>query len=901
MSILGNLIGNAPGRSVKRLLPLVEEINRQEPELQALTKEALRGRTAEFKTRLETGGDSLDDLLSQAFAVVREASRRTIGLRHFDVQLMGGMVLHRGKIAEMKTGEGKTLVATLPIYLNALEGQGVHLVTVNDYLARRDVQWMGPIYHLLGLSVAALGHDTSSLYDPEVQTEDPATNRLRSVSRREAYQADITYGTNHEFGFDYLRDNMAVELSHTVQRGLHYAIVDEVDYILIDEARTPLIISGPAQESTQTYATMARLVPRLQIEADFTLDEKHRTVSLTDDGISKMERWLNVDNLFDTENFVLSHHIENALRALVLFRKDREYVVRDGQVTIVDEFTGRMMPGRRYSDGLHQAIEAKERLTVQQESITYATVTLQNYFRMYQKLAGMTGTAVTEAEEFQAIYRLEPVVIPTHRPLTREDHPDFVYKTEAAKWRAAVQEIQERHDASQPILVGTTSIQSSERLSELLKRRGISHQVLNAKQHDREAAIVAQAGRLGAVTVATNMAGRGTDIILGGNPEILLTEEIQRQGHPVTEAPLELVERLREQVIARWQEEHNQVVAAGGLHVLGTEKHEARRIDNQLRGRSGRQGDPGSSRFYVGLDDDLMRRFAGERIKGLMDFAGMGEDQPFESAMVTRVLGSAQSKVEGQNFEIRKHLVEYDDVINRHREIIYGDRRRILEGADLKPQILSIIEGELRSIAGTYLSARDPDDWDGEGFTREVQSLIPLPPELQSEALEGLTREGVEEELLAHVHQLYQQREQAMGAEEMRMLERLVMLRAMDSHWVLHLTSMENLRQGIGLYAYGQRDPLVTYRTQSHQKFQEVQTAIQHDVAVSICRMTDDEDGRRRRQTRPGAGPKPMAPVGPGRQALGVGAGSGSRKVGRNDPCPCGSGKKYKRCHGAAT
>jgi preprotein translocase subunit SecA len=897
MSILNNLFGGTKGPSMRRLKPLVDVINQLEPDIQPLSGEALREKTSGFRSRLINGLATLDDLLPEAFAVVREASRRTIGLRHFDVQLMGGIVLHRGKIAEMKTGEGKTLVATLPVYLNALEEQGVHLVTVNDYLARRDVQWMGPIYHSLGLSVAALGHEISSVYDPDVQTGNPSTDGLRKVSRKEAYQADITYGTNHEFGFDYLRDNMAISLSDTVQRGLHYGIVDEVDYILIDEARTPLIISGPAQESTQTYATMARLVPRLQLSEDFTLDEKHRTVSLTDDGINKMEHWLNVGNLFDTENFILTHHIENALRALVLFRKDHEYVVRDRQVIIVDEFTGRMMPGRRYSDGLHQAIEAKEGLKVQQESITYAAVTLQNYFRMYQKLSGMTGTAATEAEEFQAIYGLEPVVIPTHRPLSREDHADFVYKSEAAKWRAAVEEIHERHTASQPILVGTTSIESSERLSELLKRRGIPCQILNAKQHDREAAVVAQAGRLGAVTVATNMAGRGTDIILGGNLEILLAEELRRRGHSITEAPLELIEGLRQEVAARWQEEHDQVIAAGGLHVLGTEKHEARRIDNQLRGRSGRQGDPGSSRFYVGLDDDLLRRFAGERIKGLMEFAGMGEDQPFESKMVSRVLGSAQSKVEGQNFEIRKHLVEYDDVINLHREIIYGDRRRILEGVDLKSQILSIIEGELRYYVSTYLSARDPENWDLDGFSREVGGLVRLPEDFADQSLEDMRREEIETDLLARAQQLYERCEEAVGPLEMRALERLIMLRAIDSHWVLHLTSMENLRQGVGLYAYGQRDPLVTYRTQGHQKFQEMQSAIQRDVAVGICRMSgvngstvSSTTPRRHNSIINGSGPITIRTQE-----------AGSRKVGRNDTCPCGSGKKYKRCHGAST
>ncbi|GBD11561.1 Protein translocase subunit SecA [bacterium HR23] len=907
--ILGGLVklfGDPHQRAVKALLHLVERINALEPSFQALSDSALRAKGEEFRGRVASG-ESLDALLPEVFAAVRESARRTIGLRHFDVQIIGGIVLHQGKIAEMKTGEGKTLVATLAASLNALTGKGVHVVTVNDYLARRDTQWMGPVYHALGLTVGCLQHEASYIYDPTYSTDNPSLRHLRPVHRREAYQADITYGTNHEFGFDYLRDNMAVDLSQVVQRGLHYAIVDEVDYILIDEARTPLIISGPAQESTQLYYQMARLVPRLKMGEDYTIDEKHRTVSLTEAGITKMERWLNVGNLYEPGNYALTHYIENALRALVFYKRDRDYVVKDGQVVIVDEFTGRLMEGRRWADGLHQAVEAKEGLKVQQETITYATITLQNYFRMYEKLAGMTGTAATEAEEFYKIYKLDVVVIPTHKPMIRQDLPDLVFKTEKAKWEAVVQEIEDLYRKGRPVLVGTTSIENSEKLSAMLQRRGIPHQVLNAKHHEREAQIVAQAGRIGAVTVATNMAGRGTDIILGGNPDGLLAEALRKQGFTLDNAPPDVRERTRAEVLARWKEEHEKVVALGGLHVIGTEKHEARRIDNQLRGRAGRQGDPGSSRFYVSLEDDLLRRFGGERIKTIMNWAGIPENQPIESKMVSKAIENAQIKVEAYNFEIRKYLVEYDDVVNKHRDVIYSERRKILSGADLKANVLAMVEQEIREVCALYLPGKDPEHWNLEALERELRAIFPLPPDLQKDALANMSREEIEGRIWEYAQRLYEAREQAIGPEPMRLLERLVLLRTIDTHWVEHLTAMENLRQGIGLYAYGQRDPLVAFKTEGHQMFQSLLARIRRSVARSIYHYTitlerQPAPGRVPSPSRPNPAqrvqPSPMARVAGNRPREPVAVG---QKIGRNDPCPCGSGKKYKKCHGANT
>ncbi|MBI2164837.1 MAG: preprotein translocase subunit SecA [Chloroflexi bacterium] len=893
LKTLTSLFTDSNDKALKRFRPFVEHGNELEPQAERLSDEELRATRETFRRRLEEG-EGLDDILPDVFARVREAARRGIGQRHFDVQLLGGIALHQGKIAEMKTGEGKTLVATLAASLNAVTGKGVHIVTVNDYLAKRDTVWMGPIFHMLGLSVACLQHEASFMYDPTVEGEGPSTGHLRPVSRRDAYLADITYGTNHEFGFDYLRDNLALDLSQTVQRELYYAIVDEVDNILIDEARTPLIISGPAQESTRQYVTVAQLAPRMKETEDFTLDEKQRAVSLTDVGIGKMEKWLNVGNLYDPGNYILTHYIENALRALVVYKRDRDYVVKDSEVVIVDEFTGRLMPGRRWSDGLHQAIEAKEGVKIQQESITYATVTLQNYFRMYKKLAGMTGTAATEAEEFWKIYKLEVVAIPTHKTMIRKDSSDFVYKTEEAKWRAAAKEIEELHRREQPVLVGTTSIEKSERLSDLLRRRGVPHQVLNAKYHEREAAIVAQAGRLGAITVATNMAGRGTDIILGGNPERILTDRLSKDGSASSASP-EAQEALRKEVMAQWEEEHRQVVAAGGLHVLGTERHEARRIDNQLRGRSGRQGDPGSSRFYTSLEDDLMRRFGGDRIKTFMNWAGLPDDQPIENAMVTKAIEGAQVKVEAHNFEMRKHLVEYDDVVNRHREVIYQERHKILSGADLKTNILGMIEAELKETLARFLPGDDADRWELDGLIQELRTVFPLPEHLQKASLKSMAREEVDNSLLTHSRELYEQRERDIGPDNMRVLERLVMLRTIDSHWVEHLTAVENTRQGIGLQAYGQRDPLVEFKSEGHRMFQDLLARIQHDIVhtiyhVSLMVNKSPEAPAERVKA------SPMAAVARPRQV----ASAASTKVGRNDPCPCGSGKKYKRCHGAA-
>ncbi len=896
------LFGNSDDRRLKKMRPLLERINALEEQYLRLADSELHGKTIAFKQRL-LGGESLDALLPEAFSAVREASRRTIGLRHFDVQLIGGLILHQGKVAEMRTGEGKTLAATLPAYLNALEGKGVHVVTVNDYLAKRDVQWMGPIYHLLGMTVSSLYHEGAYQFAPEVLTEDPSVRSLRQIDRKIAYDCDITYGTNHDFGFDYLRDNMAVENVQVVQRGNHFAIVDEVDYILIDEARTPLIISGPAQESNQTYGMMARLVPRLQIEKDYTIEEKQRAVNLTLDGIARVERLLNLSNLYDPQNSLLIHYLENALRAEVIYRKDKDYVVNRGQVIIVDEFTGRLMEGRRYGDGLHQAIEAKEGVRVQQESLTYATITLQNYFRMYSKLAGMTGTAVTEAEELGGIYGLEVSVIPTHQPMAREDLSDHIYKTSSGKWKALVREIQERHSTGQPILVGTTSIESSEHLSMLLKRQGIVHQILNAKQHEREASIVADAGRLGALTVATNMAGRGTDIVLGGNPNAALEEALKQQGSSVATAGSDLLTSMRQEIQVGWQEEHDRVVELGGLFVVGTEKHEARRIDNQLRGRAGRQGDPGGSRFYAALDDDLMRRFGGDRIKSIMDWAGLDEGQPIENRMVTRVIESSQSRVEGYHFELRKHLVQYDDVINTHREVIYGERRKVLQGADLRLNILTMFEREVDILFEAYITNRELEEPNMDGFLGELQTWLTLPSEFHRDALEQIPLDDIRDKVINHVHGQYDIQEAAMGPEAMREVERLVMLRTIDAHWLIHLTAMENLRQGVGLHAYGQRDPLVVYRTEAHEKFQEIMANIQSDVVRMVFNATMNTNGR-------------VAPGGRSRSRFSSGridsrvpvkkvqhdhaTSMSNRKIGRNDPCHCGSGMKFKRCHGAS-
>jgi len=861
MSVLTKVLGDPNAREVKRHLERVAEINQLEPLLEKLDPEELKAKTAEFRQRLEQG-EALDDLLVEAFAVVREAARRTIGLRHFDVQHVGGIVLHQGTIAEMKTGEGKTLVAVLPLYLNALEGKGAHLITVNDYLARRDAGWNAPIYQALGMSVAVIGHEMSLIYDPDYLDEthpDPRLQHLRPVTRAEAYQADITYGTNSEFGFDYLRDNMAVDLSQCVQRGLNYAIVDEVDSILIDEARTPLIISGQAQESTEKYYQYAKLIPRLATE-DYTVDEKTKSAALTEEGIAKIERWTGIKNVYELEHVDEAHQINQALKAFTLYKRDRDYLVKDGEVIIVDEFTGRQQPGRRWADGLHQAVEAKEGVKVQQETQTLATITYQNYFRLYKKLAGMTGTAVTEAEEFDKIYKLQVVVIPTHKAMIRDDRPDLIYKTEDAKFNAVAEEIQEVASGGRPVLVGTVSVEKSERLARLLEKRGVRHEVLNAKQHEREALIVANAGQPGAVTIATNMAGRGTDIVLGPG-----------------------------------------VADGGGLHIVGTERHESRRIDNQLRGRAGRQGDPGSSRFFLALDDDLMRIFGGDRIKGMMNMLRVADDEPIESRMVSRQIEGAQTKVEGHNFDARRYLVEYDDVMNKQREIIYGERRKVLEGVDLRELVLSWVRKVVEDAVNERCESRHPDNWDLEGLVSQLSLVFPLPPFSELPADEfGETKEAVVERLMEYAQKAYEAKETEMTAPMMRKVEQFVVLKTIDSKWISYLTMMEHFKEGIGLRAFGQKDPLVEYKNEAFQAFQELLNDIQFDIASTVFRVQLVNEP-------PKPTPPPRQVMGPTRAIEPVaGDGNGGTnpaqtpagKIGRNDPCYCGSGKKYKKCHG---
>jgi len=868
MSVLTKVLGDPNAREVKRHLEWVADVNELEPLMEKLSDDELKAKTAEFRQRLEQG-EGVDDVLVEAFAVVREAARRTIGLRPFDVQLVGGIVLHQGKIAEMKTGEGKTLVAVLPLYLNALEGKGAHLITVNDYLARRDAGWNAPIYHALGMTVAVIGHEMSLLYDPDFLDEthpDPRLQHLRPISRGEAYQAAITYGTNSEFGFDYLRDNMAVDLTQCVQRGLNFAIVDEVDSILIDEARTPLIISGQAQESTEKYYQYARLIPRLSGD-DYTVDEKTKSASLTEDGIAKVERWTGIKNVYELEHVDEAHQINQALKAYTLFKRDRDYLVKDGEVIIVDEFTGRQQPGRRWADGLHQAVEAKEGVKVQQETQTLATITYQNYFRLYKKLAGMTGTAVTEAEEFDKIYKLQVVVIPTHKPMIREDRPDLIYKTEDAKFKAVADEIQETAGTGRPVLVGTVSVEKSERLARLLEKRGVPHEVLNAKQHEREALIVAKAGQAGAVTIATNMAGRGTDIVLGLG-----------------------------------------VAKAGGLHIVGTERHESRRIDNQLRGRSGRQGDPGSSRFFLALDDDLMRIFGGERIKNMMNMLRVADDEPIESRLVSKQIEGAQTKVEGHNFDARRYLVEYDDVMNKQREIIYGERRKVLEGVALRDLVLSWVRKVVEDAVNERCESRHPDNWDIEGLVGQLGTVFPLPPfgEIPPDEF-GETKEAVVDRLMQYAETAYQAKEAELTEPMMRQVEQFVVLKTIDSKWISYLTMMEQFKEGIGLRAFGQKDPLVEYKNEAFAAFQELLNDIQFDIASNMYRV-------QLRTEPPVPTPPPVMAINRARAsgvAAPVGAASGGSpngggspapvpagKLGRNDPCWCGSGKKYKKCHG---
>jgi preprotein translocase subunit SecA len=992
-TLLAKVVGTQNERELKRLRPLVAQINALEPSIQALSDDQLRGKTAEFKQRV-ANGEPLDDLLVEAFAVVREAGRRVLNMRHFDVQLMGGAVLHNfkpakggaGKIAEMKTGEGKTLVATLPAYLNALEGKGVHVVTVNDYLARRDSEWMGKIYRFLGLAVGVIQHE------------------LTDAERQVAYAADITYGTNNEFGFDYLRDNMKFDLAHYVQRGHHYAIVDEVDSILIDEARTPLIISGPAEESTDLYYEVDRIIPRLKMGAvtkgdtkaedrealeatgDYIKDEKHKTVTLTESGMAKCEQLLahrlQPGGLYDPANMPLLHHINQALRAHALFHRDVDYMVKDGEVIIVDEFTGRLMPGRRWSDGLHQAVEAKEKVKIERENQTLATVTFQNYFRKYKKLAGMTGTADTEAEEFAKIYNLDVVVIPPNRTLRRVEHPDLVYRTEREKWEAIVSEILDEHQKGRPVLVGTVSIEKSEKLSAMLDRRGLKrgtttgggadkHVVLNAKYHAQEAEFVAQAGRKGAVTIATNMAGRGTDILLGGNPEFMarqqcLAEQIAERlprgeerfvddDHYVYffhldafyRVPKPEYSRIFEHFRRQCDAEHDEVVALGGLHIIGTERHEARRIDNQLRGRAGRQGDPGSSRFYLSLEDDLMRIFGSDRISGLMQRLGMEEGVPIEHGMVTRAIERAQKQVESQNFSVRKHLLEYDDVMNKQRENVYGLRRQILEGRiglkdendeetilSTREYLMELAEEQLDSIVETYAPRTgDLEEWDLDALRREVSRIYGI----DAAALDfsNLNADEIRDLLRNHILESYEAKERLVGGEILQRVERDIMLQIVDQQWKDHLYSLDHLKEGIGLRGYGQRDPLVEYKKESFNLFQAMKDRVDEEIVRYLWWLrpvlSEDAPIQSRRPARrrsplilnnPGAetaaasvfgAPRPPAPntaappratqqpprVG-GDDAKVVTVRRDEPKVGRNDPCPCGSGKKYKKCHGAA-
>jgi preprotein translocase subunit SecA len=948
--ILAKIFGTRNEREVKRLRPIIASINDLEPQLQQLSDADLALKTQEFKQRI-ANGEPLDDLLNESFAVCREAGRRILNMRHFDVQLIGGIVLHRGKIAEMRTGEGKTLVATLPVYLNALAGSGVHVVTVNDYLAKRDAEWMGRIYKFLGMSVGVIVHD------------------LDDSERRQSYANDITYGTNNEFGFDYLRDNMKFRLEDCVQRGHHFAIVDEVDSILVDEARTPLIISGPSEESTDKYYKINRIVPRLvrgeeikgkepgetYTTGDYTVDEKHRSAALTEEGIAKVEQLLGCGNLYQPENWSTLHHVQQGLKAHVLFHRDKDYLVQDGQVIIVDEFTGRVMPGRRWSDGLHQAIEAKENVKIERENQTLATITFQNYFRLYKKLAGMTGTAETEAAEFDKTYKLEVTVIPTNRQMLRKEFQDIVYRTEEEKFRNAAKEIKELYEKGQPVLVGTISVEKSERLSSQLKKMGVVHEVLNAKNHEREAFIIAQAGRKAAVTVSTNMAGRGTDILLGGNPEFLTKEYLKKQNKDpdlLQTSPVGTPERAEwDSVFSRFRGEtsveHDEVVAAGGLHVLGTERHESRRIDNQLRGRAGRQGDPGSSRFYLSLQDDLMRIFGGERMQKLMLRLGMEEDVPIESKLITKRIAAAQKAVEAQNFASRKHLLEYDDVMNKQRQAVYGMRRQLLEGQDQRERVLEIIHG----IVATFIDLRCPErehitNFDLAGLQSDVLSQFGA--KVDPQELSGMLRQEVEDHVNQLLERRYKEKEDLIGSDNMRDAERIVMLNVIDNQWKDHLLSMDHLKEGIGLRGYGQKDPLIEYKKESFSIFQDMMDRIEDETirylfflqvtrgepgdggpgrAKPVLPFAEDEeedeeeqeeealvaansDQRRAAQavvedfTRniQRKKEKEMAElqfVGGSGTATGKKQAISTKKAGRNDPCPCGSGKKYKKCCGA--
>jgi preprotein translocase subunit SecA len=1000
-NVLTKVLGDPNLKVIKNLTPLVEEVNALEAEMQhksdgelrdmiarfradiaeetAMLRGELKGRRAERdaasgdeRRRLEIEVDRLEkdltkleaklmeEIMPQVFAAVREASVRTTGLRHYDVQIVGGAVLHQGSVVEMRTGEGKTLVATMPVVLNALTGRGVHLITVNDYLAKRDAQWMGPIYHMLGLSVGVIQSagggrpdEASYQFNPDYQADDDRYLYLQPVTRRQAYYCDITYGTNNEFGFDYLRDNMVYDLREMTQRELHYAIIDEVDNILIDEARTPLIISGPAEESSDLYREFANVVRQLKpsspgsVEAkepdgDYAVDEKARVVTLTEAGVEKVERVLSIDNLYGPEHWQKTPYLDNALRAHVLYHRDHDYIVKEGQVIIVDEFTGRLMHGRRYSEGLHQAIEAKEGVAVQRESLTLATITFQNYFRMYNKLAGMTGTAATEAEEFGKIYDLDVVVLPTNveyramqgelqtvtrredgvevttygNPQTNElywkriDYADQIYKSPQAKFKAVVEEIADAHNQGRPILVGTVAIETSEYLSNLLKRQGVPHQVLNAKQHEREALIIVQAGVPGAVTIATNMAGRGVDILLGGNPEGMARDQLRKEGVDLTEIPSlawnDAVDMLRrgqdptQKYPDRWAEvlaeknalcEQNKakVLELGGLHVIGTERHEARRIDNQLRGRSGRQGDPGSSRFYLSLQDDLMRRFGGQRVANIMESLGVEDDIPIEAGLVSKSVESAQTRVEGYNFDIRKHLLEYDDVVNQQREVIYAQRRRILSSPNLRETILAMVTEEIQRLVTVATSSEDPDEWDFVTLHNAARAILPLPATTTAGRWRGMDADQIEEELITLAERLYDEKERTLGPDLMRQLERAVMLRVVDTLWVRHLTDLDMLREGIGLRAFGQQDPLVAFKREGHDMYDQLLGAIQHDIVHTIyhAQVMTMPPPRQMRAVHPSS-----SGDGDARKPV-----RSEKRPGRNDPCWCGSGKKYKYCH----
>ena len=888
-------------RELGRLKPILDAVNARANEMEAASDGEIRARIDAISAVLRTlEGEplkrALDAELPEILAAAREASRRTTGMRPYDEQILGAIVLHQGKIAEMRTGEGKTLVGPLGATVNAVGGRGVHVVTVNDYLARRDARWMGPIFAFMGLSIGVIAHDSSYLFDPEYHSSDEQTAKLRPVTRREAYAADVTYGTNNEFGFDYLRDNMVTELEQRVQRGHAFAIVDEVDNILIDEARTPLIISGQAAESQNLYATFSKLVPRLRARdagaesgGDYFLDEKEKAVSPTEEGVARVEQMLGIENLYSGDP-LMARHFESALRAHALFKRDRDYIVEEGEIVIVDEFTGRKMPGRRWSEGLHQAVEAKEGLHVQRESVTLATITFQNYFRLYGKLAGMTGTAMTEAEEFSKIYNLEVTAIPTHRPMVRDDQADLVYRTERAKDGAIVEHIKERRAAGQPVLVGTTSVERSEHLANLLKREGIPHNVLNAKQHEREAPVVAQAGRSGAVTIATNMAGRGTDIVLGGNPAGLASEALRVRGLNPAEVDAATYAEALAEAERSCATDREIVLAAGGLRIVGTERHDSRRIDNQLRGRAGRQGDPGSSRFYLSLEDDLMKRFAGERVIGLMDRLGFDESQALESSMVSRTIEGAQTRVEGYNFDIRKRVVEFDDVINKQRATVYGERNRVLHGEDLNLTVEDSLRAEARSIVMTHCPPGLPNDWNLEALKGDLKRAgIESPEGLENIVEDAILIDAIEVAALEALNK----KAAEFGPEVWPRVLRAVILRSIDQLWVEHLTEVDDLRRGIGLRGYAQEDPLNAFKREAFKLYDEFQGLIRVSIGRSILRVSvvQQEAPRPKIVATTAASttsaPAPKAPVAP------------AANVGRNDPCPCGSGKKYKKCHGA--